>query len=648
MKKKLFAVVFCFALLASLLFANLSSAQSVLVSDSFLTIESESGYLLGIPQKCTGAQLKPNFSAVPSGLSDTDSIGTGLVLNVDGTRLTVVVLGDVNGDGQLTSTDYVQIKKTFANQLVLTGARFRAADINGDGVIRSTDYLRIKKSFAGISSIYEEMRITPGFNVQISVEGSGGTVTQSDKKLVVSPEPGYRLSSLKADGREIFVLNGELSLYDIMDTTVTAQFQRIQSVSAEQVTPAAITNTFYNDDATDYGVTWRSTGVGEPVLKYVKADGKTAAQADFSEAVEVTAYSCVAIDIYKNYAALCGLEPGTKYYYVVGDKSTETYSEVCSITTKEASPGKVTFFHMSDTQDEAYEGTYWNAALKSAYTRYPEGAFTIHTGDLVNVGGDESQWTKMLANTADYTRNHVLVPAAGNHEYWEALTLGYKGCTFAHFAIDLPNNQSIDNGIYYSFDYGNIHFVVLNTGDSEITGGRLLDSQLEWLKQDLAKTSKKWKIVALHNPLYSPGKYGTDAAHNQVALALRTQLNPIFAQYHVDLVLNGHDHVYSQSYPITGDGTAIRDSETRTVNDVEYLVNPVGTVHLESGVAGHQHRGTHASGREYSKNMMSTSPGNAYYSAITVEGNTLTVEFVGVTVNSEKTNPKRSWGIIKE
>ncbi len=646
MKKKLLIVTFCLTLLVSLVCIGMAGAKSILVEDSHLYIEEGTSYVLGIPVKCTGAQLKSNFDFSISSIADNAPVGTGLKIAEGGANLTVVVLGDVNGDGLLTSTDYMQIKKHFSNTIQLQGAALRAADVTGDGAIRSTDYLKIKRAFNGLEDLYADMRIIPGFNVTVQVEGAGGTAVLSKDKLVVTPDEGYRLSGLKADGHDVYVSDGVLDLNEVFGKNLVAKFERIETVSAAAVKPSTITNTFYNSNASQYGVTWRTEGVGEPVLLYVKANGKTAEQADFSNAIEVTAYAESAMELYKNHAAMFGLEAGTKYYYKVGDKSTNTYSSVCSITTKAEELSKVTFFHMSDTQDDINNGTYWNAALKSAYQLYPDAAFTLNTGDIVDNGGDEKQWADMMANTAEYTSHNVVVPVSGNHDYWTGVTGGKTECIYSHYNIDIPNDQDVASGIYYSFDYGDVHFTILNTGDAGGLGG-ISNAQLEWLKKDLAATKQKWKIVALHNPLYSPGKYGTDANHNAVALTLRSLLNPVFAQYKVDLVLNGHDHVYSQSYPITSDGTAIKGGEKKTLDGVSYYVNPEGTIHLESGTAGVQHRGAFTTGRVYSERMMASNAGNSYYSAITVEDNKLTVSFYEVNTANDTTKLSQSFGIIK-
>ena len=63
-----------------------------------------------------------------------------------------------------------------------------------------------------------------------------------------------------------------------------------------------------------------------------------------------------------------------------------------------------------------------------------------------------------------------------------------------------------------------------------------------------------WTIVALHNPLYSVGKYGADNTRNQIAVSLQQQLGGLFAQYGADIVLQGHDHCVLRTYPINESG----------------------------------------------------------------------------------------------
>ena len=88
-------------------------------------------------------------------LSDDSILGTGCVVADElDNSYTVIVRGDVDGNGRVDSTDYLQIKKVFLDELTLEGAFSAAADTNNDGIINSTDYLQIKSHFLGELDLY--------------------------------------------------------------------------------------------------------------------------------------------------------------------------------------------------------------------------------------------------------------------------------------------------------------------------------------------------------------------------------------------------------------------------------------------------------------------------------------------------------------
>lgn len=169
--------------------------------------------------------------------------------------------------------------------------------------------------------------------------------------------------------------------------------------------------------------------------------------------------------------------------------------------------------------------------------------FVLHTGDFVEDGNQLSQWASFFAIERDLMRQAPLFGVLGNHE----------GNSPNYFnAFHLPNNEH-----WYSFDYGNAHFVALEVdgNDADYAPG---SPQLEWLKMDLAQTNQPWKVVFFHVPLYASGPHGCDLEIPQ----LRETLEPLFIQYGVDLVFNGHDHDYERSmanaivYIVAGGGGA--------------------------------------------------------------------------------------------
>ncbi len=153
----------------------------------------------------------------------------------------------------------------------------------------------------------------------------------------------------------------------------------------------------------------------------------------------------------------------------------------------------------------------------------------VHSGDLVNDGNSTNDWRTFFNIEDTVIKNHHFVPAIGNHEspFWPYDTL---------FA--LPDSED-----YYAVDFGNSHFVELNT---EID---LYGAQRDWLINDLSTastdTSIDWIFVTLHRPPYSSGNHGSQ-------MDVRDAWCSLFETYGVDIVFAGHDHNYERTVPING------------------------------------------------------------------------------------------------
>ena len=129
----------------------------------------------------------------------------------------------------------------------------------------------------------------------------------------------------------------------------------------------------------------------------------------------------------------------------------------------------------------------------------------------------------MLKNVEPYVTTIPLTLTSGNHSYWPDYKGNASRIEYNHITMDFPVADyanglyySYDYGVYYSYDYADVHITVLSSGDSDTVGVSL--PQREWLKKDLASTGKKWKIVLIHNPVCSCGRYGSVSPENQIAL----------------------------------------------------------------------------------------------------------------------------------
>ena len=99
----------------------------------------------------------------------------------------------------------------------------------------------------------------------------------------------------------------------------------------------------------------------------------------------------------------------------------------------------------------------------------------------------------------------------------------------------------------------------------------------------------KWTVVSMHNPMYSVGKYGADSERNAIALALREQLQDLFAEYGVDIVLQGHDHTISRTFTIDENGNP-QTERFEKIDGIDYSIDPSGVIYVMNGPAGNQAR----------------------------------------------------------
>ncbi len=194
--------------------------------------------------------------------------------------------------------------------------------------------------------------------------------------------------------------------------------------------------------------------------------------------------------------------------------------------------------------------------------------FVIHTGDMVNQGGIWNQWLSFNASIQPIWEAGIpLFGVVGNHEkYTEQYGVFDENFTqyrrFFNFSsvIDTPGETEL----HYSFDYGGVHFIILNTEDYFDYNTELFNcsqTQMDWLLNDLATTKPADFIVAsYHRPAWSI-RENREYRWAQ-AETIRHEFHQLFVQYGVDLVFCGHDHYYYHHnrdnihYVVTGGGGA--------------------------------------------------------------------------------------------
>ncbi len=418
--------------------------------------------------------------------------------------------------------------------------------------------------------------------------------------------------------------------------------------------PKSITLSFYDLTNLTYGVCFNTIkdpmlavleiteqGQETPVVYNLETAGFTNYESTSSGDVQITRFrSTVEIP----------LIVGKTYTYKIIDYAAGAESEEYTFTAVDPNATSFKFANFSDTQTSSrYDYTGYGVA---GIFQVLDGAdFIVHTGDIVHRSKYEAFWDNQLDLNKQYYATTPMMALAGNHDT-DVYYANEGDQIIKHFNYNLPEQTSTQRGVYYSFDYCNVRFIFLNTNSTN--GSHALDdAQLSWLTNLLNNNPQKWTIVSMHTPVYSAGEYAVNPSKNGPTLELQSQLTELFAGK-VDLVLQGHEHMYQRTKPINGYDSAnnlpiVDDNvSTETINGIEYRVNPNGTYYFMNGPSDGGNREpwsgynqdafefVHAG--EYLENM---------WTEIEVSEDTITLVTKYRFYNNPNFYTKYSWGIKK-
>jgi len=333
---------------------------------------------------------------------------------------------------------------------------------------------------------------------------------------------------------------------------------------------------------TELNLNWFSTDSTNGQIQFAKKADMTGNE--FPKAKAKTVNSKIekaqADGYYANKATMSDLEENTAYVYRVGNNG--HWSDTYTTTTK--SKGDFSFLFAGDPQlgssgDLASDKDGWKNTLDLVNTNplFKDVHFIQNAGDHVEAGKNESQYDAYLSNyQGSVVYSTPFANAVGNHDY--------AGTAYNdHF--NLPNVSNLGSsgqgnaqGDYY-YIYNNALMLVLNSNN------RSTAEHEEFIKNTLAKTKDnqdiKWKIVVFHHSIYSSASHASD---NDI-LARRDTLAPMFSQNGIDLVLMGHDHVYTRSMLMDGT-TALKDeSFDQNGNPIHEVTDPKGLTYITANSA---------------------------------------------------------------
>ena len=322
-------------------------------------------------------------------------------------------------------------------------------------------------------------------------------------------------------------------------------------------------------------------------------------------------------------ATVTALDDGASYYYRVGDKDHGWWSDAFQFATGDPGDGDdaFTFINVNDSQGMV-ESDYdvYKSTLAQADVTFPTASFTLHGGDFVDDGANEQYWTWALDDESGVAQGMSMTPATGNHEERSDVDgITEANPIVSHFDLaGLAEGQHLSSGAYYSFEFKNATFVVLNTNDlgSDET---ISQEQYDWAYDVLSNAATQWKIVLMHKSPYSNGPHQDDSD----VVAIRAQINNLVAACDVDLVLSGHDHVYNRTPFLSYGNEQDVETETQSYEGTNYetALNPNGTAFVIAGTCGVKNYAQDTTGGIPSEVTLDLAV--PVYSGITIDGDHL-------------------------
>jgi len=293
---------------------------------------------------------------------------------------------------------------------------------------------------------------------------------------------------------------------------------------------------------------------------------------------------------YQHTAVMRHFLPNTRYYYTFGnDRSgfSEEYSFVSPpLTHSRSNVSLVAFGDMGKGEVDGSE-EHWleKPSLQTTaniLSILEEINLVLHIGDISYAVGYSSQWDSFMQQIEPIATRVSYMTLPGNHERDYPNSGSYYNGTDSGGECGVPYDSRFPMPgytpakPYYSFDYGNIHFLMMST-ESDFT---LNSKQYYFIANDLARvdrTKTPWIIFSGHRPMYVDSKYDSSTDADQpVAKLLRQSIEPLLLKFRVNLCLWGHHHSYQRSCPVYQENCQNKSSKGGSQYPIHVIIGMAG------------------------------------------------------------------------
>ena len=316
-------------------------------------------------------------------------------------------------------------------------------------------------------------------------------------------------------------------------------------------------------------VRWRTDGFTDTKLSYGTDPGS------LNTTIEIESLTN------EHEVLVTGLDSNTRYFYEIGNSETTFAGGDVDHSFKTSPPtgsrAPVRIWVIGDSGRCAVD-PYGCDAATAVMDEYLEwvSANGGNTADIILMLGDnayndgtDSEYTRgMFEPFATVLRNHVLWPVPGNHEFGASDSPTQSGPYYDAFTLPIAGESGgVASGTeaYYSYDHGNVHFVALDSTDTNraapdspetniCPGDGSGGAMYNWLCEDLAATTQDFIISYWHHPPYTKGSHDSDLREDSGGRMhdMRERFVPMLEYYGADLNFSGHSHSYERSVLIDG------------------------------------------------------------------------------------------------